>query len=81
MWVTQQGCALVDGYAPFCKHLFVPNMVGAKLGALVITNENRQHLQCGYSQRRPEELAVLTRQRLCQPQTFVDTDVGLVSKQ
>ena len=57
-----QGCALVDGYAPFCKHLFVPNMVGAKLGALVITNENNQHLECGYSRRRPEELAVLTRQ-------------------
>lgn len=23
------GCRLVDGYAPFCKHVFVPNFVGA----------------------------------------------------
>jgi len=23
----------VDGYAPFCKHVFVPNFVGAKAGA------------------------------------------------
>jgi hypothetical protein len=22
---------LHDGYAPFCKHLFVPNFVGAKV--------------------------------------------------
>lgn len=24
----EQGCKLVDGYAPFCKHVFVPNFVG-----------------------------------------------------
>jgi hypothetical protein len=23
---------LVDGYAPFCKHVFVPNFVGAQVG-------------------------------------------------
>ena len=68
--LVMQGCALVDGYAPFCKHLFVPNMVGAKLGALVITNENRQQLECGYSRRRPEELAVLTRQAPCEAKTL-----------
>ena len=56
-----QGSPLADGYAPFCKHVFVPNFVGARLGALPITGSNRQHLQCGYSRRRPEELAVLTR--------------------
>lgn len=56
-----QGAALVAGYAPFCKHLFIPNFVGAALGALRITEQNRGRLQCGYSQRRPEELAVLTR--------------------
>ena len=64
--MCMQGGSLVDGYAPFCKHLFVPNMVGAKLGALVITHKNRQHLECGYSRRRPEELAVLTRQGPCE---------------
>ena len=26
-----QGSALADGYAPFCKHIFVPNFVGAKV--------------------------------------------------
>jgi hypothetical protein len=57
-----QGASLVSGYAPFCKHLFIPNFVGARLGALRITEQNRGRLQCGYSQRRPEELAVLTRQ-------------------
>ena len=31
---------LHDGYAPFCKHLFVPNFVGAKVNVLPITPEN-----------------------------------------
>lgn len=51
----------MDGYAPFCKHVFVPNFVGAKLGALEITDANRHLLRSGYTKRRPEELAVLTR--------------------
>lgn len=57
----KNGAGLVDGYAPFCKHVFVPNFVGAKLGALEITPANRHLLQSAYSKRRPEELAVLTR--------------------
>ena len=56
-----QGAQLVDGYADFCKHVFVRNFVGAKLGALQIRDENRHLLQCGYSRRRPEELPVLAR--------------------
>jgi len=51
----------VDGYAPFCKHVFVKNFVGAKLGALEITDSNRQLLKSGYTRRRAEELPVLTR--------------------
>ena len=51
----------MDGYAPFCKHVFVRNFVGAKLGALQISDDNKHLLQCGYSRRRPEELPVLTR--------------------
>ena len=31
-----QGAALVDGYAPFCKHVFVPNFVRAKAGAMPV---------------------------------------------
>ena len=32
-----EGAALVDGYAPFCKHVFVPNFVGAKAGAMPVS--------------------------------------------
>ncbi|GAX79916.1 hypothetical protein CEUSTIGMA_g7356.t1 [Chlamydomonas eustigma] len=60
-----QGSALADGYAPFCKHIFVENFVGAKLGALKITESNRSKLNSGYTKRRPEELAVLTRWFRC----------------
>jgi hypothetical protein len=28
----EQGGKLVDGYAPFCKHVFVPNFVGEPEG-------------------------------------------------
>lgn len=55
------GCPLVDGYAPFCKHIFVPNFVGAQTGAVKITDEVRGAIECGYEARRPEELAVLSR--------------------
>lgn len=55
------GCGLVDGYAPFCKHVFVPNFVGAQVGALAIKEQNRHLLRSAYVKRRPEELAVLAR--------------------
>jgi hypothetical protein len=42
-----QGSVLSDGYAPFCKHIFVENFVGAKLGALKITESNRGKLHSG----------------------------------
>lgn len=31
---------LEDGYAPFCKHLYVPNFAGVRQGYLEITSEN-----------------------------------------
>lgn len=52
---------LVDGYAPFCKHLFIPNVLNAAVGSLPITESNRHLLRSGYTRRRPEELPVLTR--------------------
>ena len=54
---------LVDGYAPFCKHLFVPNFVGDSITVpyLEITPENESLLRSGYDARKPEELAVLVR--------------------
>lgn len=57
----ESGGKLVDGYAPFCKHVFLPNFVEARLGSLEITDNNRHLLRSGYTKRRPEELAVLTR--------------------
>lgn len=57
----EAGNALVDGYAPFCKHLFIPNRWGCPVGAVPVTNENRHLLQSGYTRRREEELPVLTR--------------------
>uniref|UniRef100_A0A0G4HFB2 Uncharacterized protein n=1 Tax=Chromera velia CCMP2878 TaxID=1169474 RepID=A0A0G4HFB2_9ALVE len=52
---------LKDGYAPFCKHLFVENFVGAEPGALEITSEVLPLIECGYSARREGELPVLSR--------------------
>jgi len=55
--------ALVGGYAPFCKHVFVRNFVGAHLqaGAVRITPENEGLLRSSYEARTAEELPVLTR--------------------
>ena len=54
---------LVDGYAPFCKHLFVPNFVGDSITVdyLEITPENEGLLRSGYDARRETELPVLVR--------------------
>lgn len=49
------------GYAPFCKHLFVPNFTDALSGVARITDENRHLLKSGYKARRPEELPVMER--------------------
>ena len=53
--------ALVDGYAPFCKHLFLPNDSPTRAAFAPITEENRHLLRSGYEARREGELAVLTR--------------------
>jgi len=65
-WYDEQlaagGSPLKDGYAPFCKHLFVPNFVaGLKDGALKITDANQSLLRSEYLARRESELPVLTR--------------------
>ena len=52
---------LVDGYAPFCKHVFVPNFVGARAGSMAITEANRTKVRSGYEARTEYELAVLCR--------------------
>ncbi|XRA98697.1 flagellar associated protein [Pycnococcus provasolii] len=64
---------LVDGYAPFCKHVFIKNFLpDVRVGALAITDENRHLLRSAYEKRRPEELAVLNR-------WFDVADVGIES--
>jgi len=55
------GAALVDGYAPFCKHVFVENFTDARVGCVEITAANKHLLETAYQARRPEELAVLGR--------------------
>ena len=52
---------LVDGYAPFCKHLFLPNDTPTRCGFAPITDANRHLLRSGYRARREGERAVLER--------------------
>lgn len=52
---------LVDGYAPFCKHLFLENDTATGCGFAPITTENRHLLRSGYVARRKAERAVLQR--------------------
>jgi len=53
---------LQPGYAPFCKHLFVPNFVpGLPDTVLAITEENVGLVRSKYMARTEKELHVLTR--------------------
>ena len=52
---------LVDGYAPFCKHLFLQNDTPTKAAFAPITDQNRPHLRSVYLARREGERPVLER--------------------
>lgn len=52
---------LVDGYAPFCKHLFLENTSETRAAFAPITNANIHALRSGYVARREGERAVLER--------------------
>ena len=52
---------LHDGYAPFCKHIFVKNFTDTLPIFIAITPENEQFIRSGYVARRETELAVLDR--------------------
>lgn len=52
---------LVDGYAPFCKHLFIPNFTQSRTAFMKITKDNEQFLKSAYKARREGELTVLSR--------------------
>ncbi|KAG7395386.1 hypothetical protein PHYBOEH_003785 [Phytophthora boehmeriae] len=55
------GKQLVDGYAPFCKHLFIKNFTGARLNTVAITQANEHLLLSDYEARTEYELPVLNR--------------------
>ncbi|EGD74534.1 flagellar associated protein [Salpingoeca rosetta] len=52
---------LKPGYAPFCKHVFVPNFVGALCPVIAITPEVEPLIVTAYKARTEKELPVLTR--------------------
>jgi len=52
---------LVGGYAPFCKHVFVPNFCGLRVGVLEVGEQNRGLVRSGYLRRKEGELPVLSR--------------------
>jgi len=53
---------LKDGYAPFCKHFFIPNdFTDARVNVLIITPDNEPLLRTSYQARNEKELPVLTR--------------------
>ena len=58
--VKDQG-GLKDGYAPFCKHLFVENFTESISGFIEITSENEKYLKSGYEARVETELPILNR--------------------
>ena len=52
---------LVDGYAPFCKHLFLENTSDTRAAFAPVSDENQHLLRSGYIARREGERAVLER--------------------
>ena len=52
---------LKNGYAPFCKHIFVPNFTGAKISTIKITDQNEHFIRTAYEARTEKELPVLRR--------------------
>ena len=57
----QQPDEVKDGYAPFCKHLFIENFTEALCNYAEITPENEQFLVTDYQERNERELSVLCR--------------------
>ncbi|OII71772.1 uncharacterized protein cubi_00579 [Cryptosporidium ubiquitum] len=60
-YIMDNNPTLVDGYADFCKHIFIPNFTEAKNSIVRITDENEKYIKTGYISRRKEEIPVLSR--------------------
>lgn len=56
-----QSAELVDGYAPFCKHVFVENFANVAVSVEEITPKNEHLLRTDYEARTEKELPVLKR--------------------
>ena len=52
---------IMDGYAPFCKLIAIPNFTNARVGSMPIDIANYQYLRSGYSSRTEKELPVMSR--------------------
>lgn len=53
---------LKDGYAPFCKHLFVKNdFTDVRVNIMEVTKDNERLLRTAYDARSEKELPVLVR--------------------
>ncbi|KAJ1412251.1 hypothetical protein B484DRAFT_455411 [Ochromonadaceae sp. CCMP2298] len=50
---------MVDGYAPFCKHVFIPNFADMDCGYAEINTQNTPLIESCYEARTEKELAVL----------------------
>jgi len=55
------GKELVGGYAPFCKHVFVPAFVDLPVQAVAITEDNKTLVKSAYIRRTEKEIPVLAR--------------------
>jgi len=75
---------LREGYAPFCKHLFVKNFTPAKVGYAKIDKDNEHLLRTAYEARTDKELPVLVRffpPGVIKPEVAEYLDIILYSKE
>ncbi|GAB5035891.1 flagellar associated protein [Nannochloropsis oceanica] len=75
---------LADGYAPFCKHIFMPNFAGLTAGTAPITPENEHLLRSVYEARTEQELPVMVRffpKDLVPPRRATHLDIILYSRE
>jgi hypothetical protein len=57
---------LENGYAPFCKHLFIKNdFTDAKVNVLEITKENESFLRTSYEARNDMEVNIIMGFQFC----------------
>ncbi|KAJ1625204.1 hypothetical protein T492DRAFT_1041486 [Pavlovales sp. CCMP2436] len=78
------GC-LAEGYAPFCKHIFMENCLsGATIPYAELTDELQPYVRSAYEARNERELAVLSRwlpASAVQPKVAKYLDVILYSRE